>query len=281
LIYVLLLLLVTVVWGWTFVVVKDAVSQYPTVPFLAIRFGLALLVLAPWIRRLPSRRELGVGAVVGALLAAGYFFQTLGLNYTSPGNSGLITGLFVVFTPLLERFTGRPVGARTLAAVLVALAGTVLLAGGGAGGIGVGDLLTLACAIAFALHIVLLSRWSPGLQPASLALVQMAFVALVFGAASGGRFPAPPPYVWFAVVVTGVLASALAFYLQTWAQAHLSASRTAVIFAGEPAWALFFSVWLYGQRLNLVQAVGAALVLAAILGHELAPLKSRVHHDSG
>ncbi len=271
--------MVTVVWGWTFVVVKDAISQYPTLPFLAIRFGLAVLVLAAWTRRLPSRRELAVGGVVGAALAAGYLLQTVGLNYTSPGNAGLITGLFVVFTPLLDRLTGARVGLRTLLAVAAALAGIGLLTAGGAAGISVGDVLMVGCALAFSVQLVLLSRWSPGLRPAPLALVQLGTSALLFGAATGGRLPAPPAYVWFAVLVTGVLASALAFYLQTWAQTHMSASRTAIILAGEPAWALLFSVWLYGQRLDLVQGIGAVMILAAILGHELAPLKSRVHHD--
>src|SRR5919201_974248 len=123
-IYVLLLVLVTAVWGWTFVLVKDAISQYPTLPFLAMRFALAALVMAVLVHRLPSRRALVRGAAIGAAPAAGYLLQTVGLQYTSPGNAGLITGLFVVFTPLLERLAGRPVAVRTYVAVVGALAGT-------------------------------------------------------------------------------------------------------------------------------------------------------------
>jgi drug/metabolite transporter (DMT)-like permease len=273
-IFVLLLIAVTAVWGWTFVLVKDAISQYPTLPFLAIRFALALLVMALVVRRVPSRRTLTRGAVIGAALAAGYLFQTVGLQFTSPGNAGLITGLFVVFTPLIERLTGRPVAGRTSLAVVAALVGTVLLAGGGATGIGIGDVLVLGCAVAFAVHIVLLSRWSPSLPSSELALVQMGAATLLFSAGGTPQLLTTPPpnqSVWVAIVITAVLASALAFFVQTWAQVHLTASRTALVLATEPAWALGFSVLLAGQRLDLVQAIGAALVLAAILGHELVP----------
>lgn len=267
-IYVLLLLGVTAVWGWTFVVVKDAIAQYPTVPFLALRFAIALAVMAVLVRRWPSRRTLLVGAAVGTALAAGYLLQTIGLQYISPGNAGLITGLLVVFTPLLERLTGRHVPWFAYPAVVAALAGTVLLAGGGGIGIGVGEVLLLGCALAFALHIVLLSRWSPGLPAAPLALIQMGTAAVLFGIPGAPALRAPSPRVWFALAITGVAASAVAFFIQTWAQQQLSASRTALILATEPAWALFFSVLLAGQRLGPPQAAGAALVLLAIFGYE-------------
>jgi drug/metabolite transporter (DMT)-like permease len=278
LIYVLLLLMVTAVWGWTFVLVKDAVTQYPTLPFLQIRFALALVVMALLVRRLPTRSELRIGAIVGTVLAGGYLTQTAGLNYTSPGNAGLITGLFVVFTPLLNRIFGAPIRWWTWGATVVSLAGLVMLTGGPAG-MGFGDLLVLACAVLFALHIVLLGRWSPGLPAAPLAMVQMGTSALIFSA--GGTWSLRPPggSVWFAIVITGVFASALGFYIQTWSQGFISANRTALILATEPAWALAASVVLAGQRLGLLQAAGAALVLAAIVGHELASLKFEVHRE--
>lgn len=275
-IYVLFLLLVTAVWGWTFVLVKDAVSHYPTLTFLELRFALAFLVMVVLVRRLPSRRELGVGLLAGAVLAGGYLTQTVGLTMTSPGNSGLITGLFVVFTPLIDRVFGVPLRSWTVIAVLVALGGTVMLVGG-PGGFGLGDLLTVACAFLFALHIVLLSRWSPGLRSAPLAMVQMGTGAVVFAAGGSTTLSFPSASVWFAIVVTGLFASALAFYIQTWAQQHLSASRTALIMTTEPAWALAAAVILAGQRLGWLQAAGAALVLAAIVGHELASLKFEPH----
>lgn len=270
------MLLVTAVWGWTFVLVKDAVTQYPTLPFLQIRFALALLVMAVLVRRLPTRRELRLGAIVGTVLAGGYLAQTAGLTTTSPGNAGLITGMFVVFTPLLNRIFGAPIRWWTWVATAVSLVGLLLLTGGPSG-MGVGDLLVLACAALFALHIVLLGRWSPGLPAAPLAMVQMAACTLIFSA--GGTWSLRPPSgaVWFAIVITGVFASALAFYIQTWAQGFISPNRTALILATEPAWALAAAVILAGQRLGPVQGLGALLVLVAILGHEGASLKFEPH----
>ena len=269
--------MVTAVWGWTFVLVKDAITQYPTLPFLQIRFALALLVMVLLVRRLPARRELKLGLVVGTVLAGGYLTQTVGLTMTSPGNAGLITGLFVVFTPLLNRLFGAPIHWWTWVATLLSLAGLVLLTGGPSG-MGLGDILVLACAVLFALHIVLLSRWSPGLPPAPLAMVQMAACTVLFSAGGTWSLRPPSPAVWFAIVITGVFASALGFYIQTWSQAFISANRTALVLATEPAWALAASVALAGQRLGLLQAIGAALVLVAIVGHEGASLKFEVHH---
>ncbi len=274
-IFVLLLLAVTAVWGWTFVLVKDAITQYPPLAFLQLRFLLAAVLMAILVRRLPTRRELWVGAIAGAVLAGGYLLHTEGQTTTSPGNAGLITGLFVVFTPLIDRLTGVGVHRRTAVAIILALAGTVLLTGG-PGRMGIGDLLVLGCAVLFALHIVLLSKWSPGLRAAPLAMVQMITCAVIFSAGGTRSLThLPSPSVWFAILITGVFASAIAFYIQTWAQAHLDASRTALILTTEPAWALVAAVVLAGQRLDLVQGLGAVLVLVAIVGHELVPLLGR------
>jgi drug/metabolite transporter (DMT)-like permease len=272
LIYVLFFVGVTAVWGWTFVVVKNAIAEYPTLPFLQLRFILAFLVMAVLVRRLPTRRELLVGLAAGTVLAGGYLTQTVGLSLISPGNAGLITGLLVLFTPLLDRVFGVPLKLRTIVAVIVSVIGIGMLTGGPSG-FGLGDVLVIVCAVLFALHIVLLSRWSPGLRSAPLAMVQMGACALLFSAGGTWTLRMPSTNVWIAIVITGVFASALAFYIQTWAQAHIDASRTALIIAMEPAWAVAAAVVLAGQRFGLLQAAGAALVLAAIVGHELAPLK--------
>jgi len=272
LIYVLFFVGVTAVWGWTFVVVKNAIAEYPTLPFLQLRFILAFLVMAVLVRRLPTRRELLVGLVAGTVLAGGYLTQTLGLSLISPGNAGLITGLLVLFTPLLDRVFGAPLKRRTIVAVIVAVIGIGMLTGGPSG-FGLGDVLVIVCAVLFALHIVLLSRWSPRLSAAPLAMVQMGACALIFSAGGTWTLRMPSTDVWIAIVITGVFASALAFYIQTWAQAHIDASRTALIIAMEPAWAVAAAVVLAGQRFGFLQAAGAGLVLAAIVGHELAPVK--------
>jgi drug/metabolite transporter (DMT)-like permease len=268
LIYVLLLVLVTAVWGSTFVLVKDAISHYPTLPFLAIRFALAALVMIAVVRRPPGWKVVRVGIPIGVALAAGYLLQTVGLQTASPGNAGLLTGLFVVFTPLVDGLLGVHVPARTVVAALVAVVGTALLTGSGLALPAVGDLLVIGCALAFAIHIVLLSRWAPGLPPAPLAMVQMLTATILFGGTALPQLRPPPEGVWFALAVTGVLASALAFLIQTWAQTHLSASRTALILATEPAWAMAAAILLAGQHFGPLQALGAGLLLLAILGHE-------------
>ena len=273
-IYVLLLVLVTAVWGTTFVLVKDAISHYPTLPFLAVRFALAALVMVLVVRRPPGWRVVRVGIPIGVALAAGYLLQTIGLQTTSPGNAGLLTGLFVVFTPLIDGLLGVRIPPRTIASVVLALAGTVLLTGSGFALPGIGDLLVIGCALAFAVHIVLLSRWAPGVPPATLALIQMLTAAVLFSAASVPHFKTPPSSVWFPIVVTGVVASALGFLIQTWAQTHISASRTALILATEPAWALLAAVLLAGQRFGLLQAIGAGLLMLAIIGHEVLAARS-------
>ena len=265
----------TAVWGSTFVLVKDAISHYPTLPFLAIRFALAALVMVVVVRRPPGWRVVRIGLPIGMALAAGYLLQTVGLQTTSPGNAGLLTGLFVVFTPLIDGLFGVRIPPRTFASVVLALAGTVLLTGSGFALPGIGDMLVVGCAVCFAIHIVLLSRWAPGAPRAALAMVQMFTAAVLFGGAALPQLKTPPSAgVWFAIVITGVLASALGFLIQTWAQTHISASRTALILVTEPAWALLAAVVLAGQHFGLLQAAGAGLLLLAIVGHELLALRA-------
>jgi drug/metabolite transporter (DMT)-like permease len=279
--YVLVLTAVTAVWGWTFVVVKDSIASYPVAPFLALRFGLAVLVLLLLSRRLPSRRALRMGSVIGLAVAAGYAFQTYGLKGTAPGTAGLITGLFVVFTPVIDHFFGAKIAPRTAVAVAVALIGTGLLAGGDPSvNVGLGDLLVLLGAVAFAVQVVLLSHRGPGIGSMDLAFLQMAVCFVVFTAAGAPSIARPTGVVWFGVVITGVFASALAFPLQAWAQAKMSATRAALIMAMEPAWALLFAVLLAGQHLNLVQGLGAVLLLGAVVGHEALPQLAAARRSS-
>src|ERR671910_741414 len=178
----LLLVGVTAVWGWTFVVVQDAISAYGVLGFLALRFALASVALAPLLREM-TRRTLLVGAGIGLVLAMGYLFQTLGLLYTTPTNSGLITGLFVVFAPVADRiFFGRQASRQVIVAVALSLLGMTLLAGGAPGGVNPGDLLTLLCAAALGLHIALLSRYAAGHDAAGLTLAQILAMAILFAA---------------------------------------------------------------------------------------------------
>jgi len=278
LIYTLLLVAVTAVWGWTFVVVQDAISFYDVIPFLAVRFVLAGTALAPIYARKLTRRSLIVGGGIGVVLAAGYLFQTTGLLFTTPTNSGLITGLFVVFAPLADRLLfGANVSRQVVLAVALSLLGMVLLAGGGPEGANWGDLLTLLCAAALGLHIALLSRYAASHDAGALTLAQILSIALLFLIVWPFFAPVslPPSEVWVALLVTGLLASAGAFLVQTTVQQHIPAARTAIILTMEPVFAALFGYWLAGDRLVAVQILGALLILSALVIGEVAPVLRR------
>jgi drug/metabolite transporter (DMT)-like permease len=262
---------VTALWGWTFVVVKGAIEVYPPLAFLGARFALAALLLVGFAIR--NRGSARAGAVLGALLAAGYLAQTFGLRRVSPSTAGLLTGMFVVFTPAADAalFRVRPHGVTVLAAA-VAVAGLVLLtAGAGGQDQPLGVAMELACAVAFAFHIAYLSRHSAGHRSTGLAAWQMVTCALLFvGAAGATRTLArPPAAVLGPILVCGAGASALAFFAQTYVQRHLDASRTALLLTAEPAFAVLFGVLLAGDPLSPRRAAGAALILAALAGHEV------------
>ncbi|MHB8333215.1 MAG: DMT family transporter [Candidatus Dormibacteria bacterium] len=266
----LVLLAVTAIFGWTFVVVKEALAQYPVLPFLGLRFGLAALLLLFLLRTWPGRASWRCGLPVAVALAIGYLCQTEGMVTISAGVAGLLTGLFVVFTPLLDRLLfGARLRPLTLLSIALALLGTGLLTGGVNGFRG-GDLLVVVSAVAFAAQIVLLSHGRGSV--AEMSLVQMLVCALVFlllGAGPRLDYPPVSGSVAIALVITGALASGLAVLAQTWAQRHISASRAGLMLAAEPGFALLFAVLLVGERLAPVQLLGALLVLLAIVGHEV------------
>lgn len=267
-----LLLGATLVWGWTFVVVRDAILQYPVVPFLALRFTVATLVLSPILLR--RRQGWRAGLLPGVVLAGSYLAQTLGLRYTAASRAGLLTGLFVVFTPLvLFVLTRRAPARHTIAAVVLAVVGTALLSGLGGRPTAhelLGDSLEIATALLLSFHIVLLSRVPATADPFRVGLGQMSVMMVFFslGAVAGGGAAIPPRMVTVAVLITGVLASAAAFSAQTYAQQHISPGRTALMLVAEPAFATLFGVVLGGDRFTAAQAAGAALILLALGGHE-------------
>jgi drug/metabolite transporter (DMT)-like permease len=262
---------VTALWGLTFVVVKEAVAAYPPLPFLAVRFGLAAVVLGAFALRRPADARLGLS--IGAVLAIGYLTQTVGLTRVPASTAGLLTGMFVVFTPLCDAVIYRvrtpPV---TLLAVAVAVLGMVALTYGGSLGRGelAGEALLLVCALAFAVHIALLSRHSPHHSAVGLAAWQMLACAALFSAGTlATKAAAPPPAaVWSALLVTGLGASAVAFLAQTYVQRRLSAGRAALLLTAEPAFAVLFGVALAHDRLTPLRVGGAAVILGALAGHE-------------
>jgi drug/metabolite transporter (DMT)-like permease len=270
---------VTAVWGYTFLAVQDAVASMPVMDFLAWRFLLASIVmiaLRPNCLRNVTRLELLRGLGLGTILGLGYIAQTYGLRYTSAAISGFITGMFVVLTPvmswiLLRRKTNR----NTWMVVALATVGLALLSLKG-WSVGIGELLTLGCAILFAIHIVFLGEWSSQYTPYAFALLQIGTVAVIslIAATPRGIAMPPNPGVWGVIGITGVLATAVAFFVQTWAQSLVSATRAAVVMTMEPVFAGLFAVVIGGNQLTLRTLGGAACILAAMLIINLRPGQS-------
>ena len=261
---------VTAVWGSTFLVVQDAVARMPVMDFLAWRFLVAsvvMIALRPTCLRNVTRLELLRGIGLGTVLGLGYIAQTYGLRYTSAAISGFITGMFVVLTPvmswiLLRRKTNR----NTWMVVALATVGLASLSLNGSS-VGIGELLTLGCAVFFAIHIVGLGEWSSQYEPYAFSLLQIGTVAVIslIAAIPQGIAVPPDPEVWGIVGITGVLATAVAFFVQTWAQSLVSATRAAVVMTMEPVFAGLFAVTIGGNRLTLRTIAGAACILAAML----------------
>ena len=267
----LALVVVTAVWGVTFVQVKDAVAIYPLFAFLAVRFGIATLALAPAaaprLRPLP-RRGWEAGALLGLLLAAGYALQTAGLERTTVSSAGFITGLYVVFTPVIAMLLFRTsIGVAVWFGVALSTVGLALLSGVDAGTL-TGDLLVLGASAVYSLQIVLMERYAPRFDPIACTQAELlaAFAGFAVVALALGQVEVPHGWtVWGALLVTGVFASALGFLVQTWAQRRTSATRTALAFAMEPVWAGIFGFWLAGDRLGAIGWGGCAVIMAGIV----------------
>ncbi len=295
------LLLVTLIWGSTFVMVKDAVARYPVFSFLALRFTCAALVLLPFVLWQPRGRNSSTGTeglqtgdrnsawagtaislrqgfpwlaslLIGSALFAGYGFQTLGLRLTTPAKAGFITGLSVVIVPLVAALLlHQPAGRRVWLGVAFATAGLALLTLQPGLQVEPGDLLVLGCALSFAGHILLTGRFAPRHHPLMLTLGQVVVVAAL-SAAVALAFEVRPPlslHVLMAALFTGVLATSVAFGTQTIAQRFTTSTHTALIFAAEPVFAALFSFLLVGEKLGPQQLAGCGLILAGMVVAEI------------
>ena len=265
------LILVTAVWGITFVQVKDAVELYPFLAFLAIRYVIASAALAPIaLRRLGGfgREGLVAGGILGGLIALGIGLQTAGLERTTVTSTGFITGLYVLFTPLLGLALFRtPIPRSLWAGVALALVGLALLSGVPQGS-GRGDLLVLISAFVQAFHIVMVERYANRFDVFALTFVQVAAAAVAFGAVSLAFEELTVPRgwtVWSALIVTGLFAVAFAYVVQVWAQRRVSATRIAIVFSLETVFAGLFGYLLAGDRLGALGFAGCAAIFAGIV----------------
>ena len=263
------LLAVAAAWGAAFVVMKPAIERQSVNSFLATRFVLAVVVmilLRPSVLRKINKEMLLKGSLAGLFLGTGYIFQTLGLARTGAAITGFVTGLYVVLTPLIAAlFLKERIKAFTWFCVVLATIGLALLSLRG-WSVGIGEALVFVSAIAFAAHIVTLSKWSLGFDAYALTIVQLSVCALLTGVISIGQGYEKPTDsgVWGVVIFTAVIATAVAFIVQTWSQAHMSSTKVAVILTMEVVFAALFAVAFGGESLTLQVSIGGAMVLLAM-----------------
>lgn len=264
------LLAVAAMWGLSFVWMKDILDQQDVFSFLVCRFlvaAFAMLIARPKVIAKLNWRVITVGSFAGGALGLGYIFQTLGLERTTPAITGFITGLYVVFTPLIGAFLLRErmtlvawfyIGLATLGLGVLSISGW---------SVGLGEIFVLVSALLFAIHIILLGRWSSHFDTYTLTFVQLTTCAVVSGipAALNG-FQAPPDsQTWGVVLFTAIFATFFAFIIQTWSQARISATKVAVILTTEVVFAALFSVALGAEPLTARILIGGTMVLIAMI----------------
>ncbi len=272
----LVLILVTVIWGGTFIVTQSGLGDISPVLLIALRFWIATaLVGVLWRDRLRGvgRRAVAHAVLLGALLTAAYIAQTVGLQYTTAARSGFITYLFAIFIPPLQFFIARkPISAGNLLGLAIVFFGTYVFSSPAAGGLNFGDAVTFISAVTLALYIVYLDRYARASDPRALAVLQFAVVAVCATAATllfeRAVFIPTAALVW-ALFYLGVLGTAGALGLQTRFQKDTTPIRATIIFALEPVFAAGFGVVVGGQALSPAELAGGAIILAGLLLSEL------------
>jgi drug/metabolite transporter (DMT)-like permease len=265
----LAMLATAAVWGGSFVLMKDAIVQQDVYSFLSTRFVLAALLMIayrPTVFRGLSSRFIKQGVLAGVLLSGGYIFQTLGLAKTTVSNTGFITGMYLVFTPLISLIIlKRKVLLVQWFAVAIAMIGLILISYNGIS-IGTGEILVLISALAFGAHFVALGEWSNGKNTYALTLIQIltvSAIATVCAFINGFEVP-PSASVWQAIAFTAVFATFLAFLVQTKAQSVMSATVASVLLAMETPFAVVLGVLILNDPLTLRIIVGGSLVMIAM-----------------
>jgi drug/metabolite transporter (DMT)-like permease len=284
------LVFVCMVWGATFVLVKEALVDISTLLFLATRFVMAAVAMA-LVFQGPMRRAKGKGhavrggAIAGVLLFSGYVLQTFGLKLTLASKTAFITALYIPLVPVFSALIHRraPQAAESTGVLMAAVGMGLMTAHRNLLEVSLGDVLVAGCAVAFALHIVALGHFAKAADTATLAVSQIATCAVLAGALFWWAEPVRVKWsarVWVALAVTSLLATALAFSLQTWAQRYSSPTRTALVFALEPVFAWVTSWLVAGETLTGRTLGGAALILAGIVLAELKPFGRRAQQTA-
>jgi len=268
---------IALIWGSTFIVVQNALENIGPITFVAIRFWLAfamlLLLFLPRMKSI-SRTEILAGVLIGIFLCFGYVFQTIGLQFTTASKTGFITGLYVALVPLFSLiFLRQAPKMNAVAGLGLAIIGLGLLTLDESLRIQSGDLWVVACAVAFAMHIVTVGRYTDlNYDPVRLAIVQIAIVALI---ATPAAFVFEQPSLtisanaWWAMAFTGLTATALAYSLQVYVQRYTAPTHVALIYSLEPVFAALFGVTLAGDILGVRELSGCALILVGMVIGEL------------
>ena len=271
------LLGVAIIWGWAFVAVADAITRYPMYAFLGWRFALASAAFVAFFPRVLTRltpANVKFGLIAGVLLSGGYILQTWGLDgatKTSPARAAFITGLYVIMTPILQAiWLRKPPRKSTVLGAVIALAGLGVMSGVGTSWV-FGDTLVVLCAVAFTLHMTFLGSGDGGLDVGVVTLLQLVTVSVTCGVVSAFKervgLPSDPSVIG-ALVLTGVLASAVAFAVQTWAQQKLPPSRVAVILVMETAFGGLFG-WSAAGKFPPIEVLGACIMFVGLIVAEV------------
>jgi drug/metabolite transporter (DMT)-like permease len=278
---VIALLFVGFVWGAAFVLMKDAIEQQPYMDFLATRFtvaALAMVVLRPRVSLNFAKGDIGFGALIGTVLAVGYITQTIGLEATTAAMSGFLTGLYVVLTPLLAWLVlKQKISLKIAIGAILAAIGLGILSGAAESvEFQIGQLWLIACAVMYAVHILLLGKFGQGRDSYRFAMLQIAFVAIVtwvFALLDGYQAPGNGS-VWFAILFTALLSTVFAFWVQTWAQTILEASRVALLITSEVVFTAIIAVAVGQEPATAAMVIGGSVMLVAMLLVEW-PTKSK------
>ncbi len=272
----LVLLSITVIWGGTFAVVKFALTDASPLVFVAVRFGAAALIFPLIYRKNYFSIDMSTlmgGLFLGSLLMIGFAFQTVGLKYTTASKSAFITGLLVAFTPLAQAVIERRMPTRgNLIGVALVAVGLYLLTSPGGQGFNIGDILTLFCAISYAIYIVYLDVYSKKHDVSKLTFLQLGVTAMlsitVAPFVETIHIHFTTGLLW-ALLYTSVLATVFATYLQTKYQRDTTPVRAAIIFSMEPVLANVIAFFAFGEFVGWIGLIGGALIVAGLLASEL------------
>jgi len=269
------LLGIVIIWGSTFAIIKGVIDQISPFTFLAYRFLLAALILYLifWkrIKENIDKTILKKGSLIGIFLFMGYAFQTVGLKYTTATKAGFITGLSVVLVPIISHFfIKEKINRNSVIGVILAFIGLWFLNYSSSFSFNLGDFLVLLCAVSFALHIISVGLFSKKLDYVLLAITQIT-VVFVLSLLMALIFERPAIHlsyssnIWWSIVLTGVFATALAFYMQNRFQRYSTATKTAIIFSGEPIFAAVFAYFLLGEKVGLIAWIGGLLIIFGMI----------------